>query len=105
VETGHYNSASEVVKEAIRLMNERDQMKAMQKEEIRKKIAAGLSSAQAGRMSDGDVFMAQMETELSGEIDHSTGSIASQSARDYSGNAKGLDEVCPSEICLLPAVL
>lgn len=69
VETGHYNSASEVVREAIRLMSERDQMKAMQKEEIRKKIAAGLSSAQAGRMSDGDVFMTQMETELGGEID------------------------------------
>ena len=69
VETGHYNSASEVVREAIRLMNERDQINAMQKEEIRRKISAGSSSARAGRMSDGEVFMAQMEAAISASID------------------------------------
>jgi antitoxin ParD1/3/4 len=64
VQTGRYNSASEVVREALRLMEERDQVKA----EVRKKIAAGVASAQAGRMSDGEEFFAQMEGEIDEEI-------------------------------------
>ena len=68
VETGRYNSASEVVREALRLMEEHDQMKAMQKEEIRQKIAAGMESARAGRLTDGETFMAQMVEELDAEI-------------------------------------
>ena len=68
VKTGRYNSASEVMREALRLMDERDQMKAMQKEELRKKIAAGVASAKAGRLSDGDEFFAQMDAELDEEI-------------------------------------
>ena len=64
VQTGRYNSASEVVREALRLMEERDQVKA----EVRKKIAAGIESARAGRLSDGEEFFAQMEAELDEEI-------------------------------------
>jgi len=64
VKTGRYNSASEVVREALRLMEERDQVKA----EIRKKIAAGVESARAGRLSDGDEFFDQLEAELDEEI-------------------------------------
>lgn len=64
VQSGRYNSASEVVREALRLMDERDQMRAIQKDEIRKKIAEGLASARAGRLLDGEAFMAQMEEEL-----------------------------------------
>ena len=68
VKTGRYNSASEVMREALRLMDERDQMKAMQKEELRKKIAAGLKSLEEGRVHDGEAFFAQMEAELDEEI-------------------------------------
>lgn len=64
VKTGRYNSASEVVREALRLMEERDLAKA----EIRKKIAAGVASAKAGRLSDGDEFFAQMDAELDEDI-------------------------------------
>jgi antitoxin ParD1/3/4 len=64
VRTGRYNSASEVVREALRLMEERDQVKA----DIRKKIAEGIESARAGRLTDGDAFFAQMEAELDEEI-------------------------------------
>lgn len=68
VQTGRYNSASEVMREALRLMDERDQLKAMQKEELRKKIAAGLKSLDEGRFSDGEEFFAKMEAELEEEI-------------------------------------
>ena len=64
VQTGRYNSASEVVREALRLMEERDQVKA----EVRKKIAAGIESARAGRLTDGDAFFARMDAELDEEI-------------------------------------
>ena len=64
VKTGRYNSASEVMREALRLMEERDQVKAIQKEEIRRKIAAGLKSLEEGRVYDGETFFAQMQTEL-----------------------------------------
>jgi antitoxin ParD1/3/4 len=68
VQTGRYNSASEVVREALRLMDERDQVKAMHKDELRKKIAAGLKSLEEGRFSDGEEFFAQMDAELEAEI-------------------------------------
>lgn len=68
VRTGRYNSASEVMREALRLMDERDQMKEMHKEELRKKIAAGLKSLEEGRFSDGEEFFAKMEAELDEEI-------------------------------------
>ncbi len=64
VKTGRYNSASEVMREALRLMEERD----LAKVEIRKKIAAGVASAKASRLIDGDAFFDQMETELDEEI-------------------------------------
>lgn len=64
VQTGRYNSASEVVREALRLMEERDQVKA----EIRQKITAGMESLRQGKGIDGEAFFAQMEAELDEEI-------------------------------------
>jgi antitoxin ParD1/3/4 len=64
VETGRYNSASEVVREALRLMEERDQMQALHKDEIRRKIAAGMASLRAGRSGDGEAFFDRLEGEL-----------------------------------------
>jgi len=64
VQTGRYNSASEVVREALRLMEERDQVKA----EVRKKIAAGVESAQAGSLTGGEEFFAQLEAEQDEQI-------------------------------------
>jgi antitoxin ParD1/3/4 len=68
VKTGRYNSASEVMREALRLMDERDQVKAIQKEELRKKIAAGLRSLEEGKGVDGEAVFARLEAELGEEI-------------------------------------
>jgi len=64
VQTGRYTSASEVVREALRLMEERDQMQALHKAEIRKKIAAGVASLREGKSVDGEAFMTAMDAEL-----------------------------------------
>ena len=47
VESGLYTSASEVVREALRLLGERDGLKEMRLEELRKEIQKGLDSGPA----------------------------------------------------------
>ena len=44
VSSGLYNSASEVVREALRLMAEQDRLKAARLEELRRDILAGFDS-------------------------------------------------------------
>ena len=64
VSNGRYTSASEVVREALRLMEERDQMQELYKASIREKIAAGLASLRAGQGTDGEAFMAALDADL-----------------------------------------
>jgi antitoxin ParD1/3/4 len=64
VETGRYASASEVIREALRLMDERDQLVALHKDEMRRKIRAGMNSLRAGKGTDGEAFLATMDAEL-----------------------------------------
>ena len=60
VSSGLYTSASEVVREGLRLLRERDQAAAVQLDEVRKKIAEGLD-----QLKRGDVVSAsQLRTEL-----------------------------------------
>ena len=47
VASGLYNSASEVVREALRLMEQQDRMRAIGLEELRKDIREGISSGEA----------------------------------------------------------
>ena len=42
VESGLYLSSSEVIREALRLLEERDQFQALKKEELRREIKAGI---------------------------------------------------------------
>jgi antitoxin ParD1/3/4 len=56
VKTGRYNSASEVVREALRLFEERDQIQKLQIQELRKKINKGWASLERGEGVDGEEF-------------------------------------------------
>jgi antitoxin ParD1/3/4 len=62
--SGQYHSASEVIRDALRLMEERDQAEAAHKAWIRDAIDAGLASLARGEGVDGETFMAQMDAEL-----------------------------------------
>jgi antitoxin ParD1/3/4 len=64
VSNGRYTSASEVVREALRLMEERDEVQELYKASMREKIAAGVASLRAGQGSDGEAFMAKLDADL-----------------------------------------
>ncbi len=49
VATGMYNSVSEVVREALRLLNERDSVNADKLETLRQEIAQGIDSLDKGK--------------------------------------------------------
>ena len=57
VESGRYNSASEVVREALRLMEQKDELRAIQLQDLRNRIDRGLSEADRGQGTDGEKFM------------------------------------------------
>ena len=55
VKSGLYNSASEVVREALRLMKEQDALKAYRLEELRREIAVGIAQADRGEAAPLDM--------------------------------------------------
>ncbi len=67
VATGRYHSASEVVREALRLLEDRDELRRLRRQELRHKVAVGLASLDRGEQLDGeDVFdglTADLQTE------------------------------------------
>lgn len=60
VKAGRYNSASEVVREALRLLEEQDQIRAARLTELRMRIDRGLASLDRGEGVDGERFMAKL---------------------------------------------
>jgi len=64
VKSGRYNSASEVVREALRLLEQRDEVFALRKHEIGKQIEEGWQSAKRGESVDGDDVFDRIDAEL-----------------------------------------
>lgn len=63
VKTGRYNSASEVVREALRLFEDRDRIRKLQIRELRRKINEGWTSLEKGEGVDGEEFFRDLERE------------------------------------------
>ena len=55
VSSGFYNNASEVIREALRLLNERDQIKALKLELLKKELSLGLESLDQEDFGDPDI--------------------------------------------------
>jgi antitoxin ParD1/3/4 len=55
VESGSYNSASEVVREALRLLEEGDQLRALKLERLRRDIQDGLESGPSARFDPQEI--------------------------------------------------
>jgi antitoxin ParD1/3/4 len=49
VQSGMYQSASEVVRKALRLLDEQDRLRAMRFEELRKEVGIGITAPDEGR--------------------------------------------------------
>jgi antitoxin ParD1/3/4 len=60
VASGLYNSASEVVREALRLLQERDELRRVRLEELRREIAVGIEAADRGDLVPADEVFAQL---------------------------------------------
>jgi antitoxin ParD1/3/4 len=57
VQSGRYSSASEVVREALRLMEQRDELRAIQIQELRSRMDCALAESARGKGADGEEFM------------------------------------------------
>jgi antitoxin ParD1/3/4 len=61
VESGLYQSASEVIREGLRLLNDQDRLREIQLSEVRKKIQTGLEQLDRGEGIPGDQAYARIK--------------------------------------------
>ena len=64
VKSGRYGSASEVIREALLLLEQRDEDSVARKGEIRTQIDEGWAAAKRGDLVDGDEVFNRIDTEL-----------------------------------------
>jgi antitoxin ParD1/3/4 len=64
VESGLYNSASEVLREALRLMDERDRIQEMKMAELRKEVQLGIDSLEKGETREGKQVFANLREKI-----------------------------------------
>ena len=64
VQSGRYNSASEVVREALRLMEQKDEVHAIQIQELRNRMDRSLGESARGEGADGEEFIQGMLDDL-----------------------------------------
>jgi antitoxin ParD1/3/4 len=60
VRTGSYSSASEVIREALRMLQDQDQLRRARLEQLRKEVAIGLAQADRGEMRDGQTVFSEL---------------------------------------------
>jgi len=54
LKTGHYQSQSEILREGLRLLKEREELKQLRLAELRREIAIGTEEARQGKLIDGE---------------------------------------------------
>jgi antitoxin ParD1/3/4 len=66
LKTGLYQSQSEVVREGLRLLKEREELKSLRLAELRKEIAIGSEQADRGELVDGEEAFAEIRRRSAG---------------------------------------
>lgn len=64
VQSGRYNSASEVVREALRLMEHKDEVRSIQLQQLRSRMDTALGESDCGEGIDGDTVIDEMLDDL-----------------------------------------
>ena len=60
LKTGHYQSQSEILREGLRLLKEREELKQLRLAELRREIAIGTEQARRGQVIDGEAVFAEI---------------------------------------------
>jgi antitoxin ParD1/3/4 len=66
LKTGHYQTQSEVVRDGLRLLKEREELKNRRLAELRKEIAIGSAQADRGEFVDGEEAFAEIRRRSAG---------------------------------------
>jgi antitoxin ParD1/3/4 len=61
VQSGRYQSASEVIREGLRLLDDRDHLRAAQLDEVRRKIQMGIDQLDRGEGIDGKAVFEKLK--------------------------------------------
>ena len=62
VRSGRYTSASEVIRDSLRLLREQDILNESQQQELRKEVTRGLEQAERGEFVEGKEVFANLHT-------------------------------------------